>query len=245
MIVTPEAVVLDVDTAGLGSRFAAAMLDLLVYGAVAFVLLISGLVLAGIAGVGIVLIAVGAFLPVAYGAIFEGLWNGRTPGKKANKLRVVQTSGQPITWKHAVIRNLFRLIDNVVGPFFVVVTKRSQRLGDLAAATMVVREPRGAAPQPFAVGSDPLQDALARRIDATGIGAREYGMLRDFLRRRDHLGEAVRSSVARQLAEVVRARVPLPPDEPIPDELLIGAAVAAVQARTGSSPSGAGNLGEV
>ena len=244
-IVTPEAVVLDLDTAGLGSRFAAAMLDLLIQGVAAFVLLVSGLILADSTWVGIVLIVVAVFVPVAYGAIFEGLWNGRTPGKKANSLRVVQTNGHPITWKHAVIRNLFRLIDNYVGALFVVVTRRSQRLGDLAAGTMVVREPRGAAPQPFALGSDPLRDALARRIDATGIDAREYGMLRDFLRRREELGDAGRRSVARQLAEVVRTRVPLPPDEPIPDELLIEAGVAAVQARSGAPPAGAGNLSEV
>lgn len=237
MIVTPEAVVLDLDTAGLGSRFAALMLDGLIYGVAGAVLVIAGLALAAGIWVWIVLIGVMVFLPVVYGAIFEGLWNGRTPGKKANKLRVVQTNGHPITWKHAVIRNLFRLVDNSIGAIFVVATKRSQRLGDLAAGTMVVREPPGAAPQPFALGSDPMQQALARRIDASGIGTREYGMLRDFLLRRQHLDADGRRSVARQLAEIVRARVPFPPDEPIPDELLIEAAVAAVQSR-GTTPAG-------
>jgi uncharacterized RDD family membrane protein YckC len=239
MIVTPEAVVLDLDTAGLGSRFAAAVLDALIYGSTAAVLMISGLILVDSFWVFIAVFAVTAFVPIAYGAIFETLWNGRTPGKKANKLRVVQTNGHPINWKHAVVRNLFRLVDNAVGVLFVLFTKRSQRLGDLAAGTIVVREPSGAAPQPFALTSDPMQQALARRIDASGIGTREYGMLRDFLRRREHLDDAGRRSVARQLAEIVRARVPFPLDEPIPDELLIEAAVVAVQSRPGGPATGA------
>jgi uncharacterized RDD family membrane protein YckC len=234
-IVTPEAVVLDIDTAGLGSRLAAVIVDALIQGGALGLLVLAADVLgAGISRVTAFLLAtVVGLTPSAYGALFEGLWNGRTPGKRWQHLRVVQSRGQPVTWGQVVVRNLFRLLDLflLVGPVLIVATRRSQRLGDLAAGTIVVREPKGPAPEALALGPDALRDALAHRLDTSGIGAREQGMLRDFLRRRPDLTEAGRTSVALQLADVVRARVPLSPDERVPDELLIEAVVLAVQGR--------------
>jgi uncharacterized RDD family membrane protein YckC len=237
-IVTPEAVPLELETGGLGSRVAAALLDGLLQGVALFWIITA----AAVAGGGdtaafIMILSAFVFVPVVYGAVFEGLWNGRTPGKRALHLRVVQLTGQPVEWRHAVVRNLFRLVDQVIGALFIVITPRSQRLGDFAAGTVVVREPKGAAPQPFALVPDPLRDALARRIDTSAVGPREYGMLRDFLRRRAELDHAGRLAVGRQLADLVRVRVPVSPGEAVPDEVLIEAAVVSVQMR-GSSPAG-------
>ncbi|MGH2689203.1 MAG: RDD family protein [Actinomycetota bacterium] len=236
-IVTPEAVVLDVDAAGLGSRLAANLLDLLIMVVAGVLLAIAGFFVDSTVGF-VVVIGLIAFLPTIFGALTEGLWNGRSPGKSAVGLRVVQVSGQPITWKHAVVRNLFRLLDLWLwlGPIFMVLTKRSQRLGDLAAGTIVVREPKSVVPVPFGLPAEPVRDGLASRIDTSSLGPREYALLRDFLRRRWGMELAGRMALGRQLANLVWSNVALPPDDGLPDELLVEAAVVSVQARQASSP---------
>ncbi len=79
-----------------------------------------------------------------YPVVFEAGKRGATPGKRALGLRVVQTNGSPITFGQSVVRNFLRFIDGM--PFFTygfgltscLATKRFQRLGDLAAGTLVV-----------------------------------------------------------------------------------------------------------
>jgi uncharacterized RDD family membrane protein YckC len=236
-IVTPEAVVLDVDAAGLGSRLAANLLDLLIMAVAAVVVAVGGFFVDSTVGF-VVVIALIAFLPSIFGALTEGLWNGRSPGKSAVGLRAVQVTGQPLTWKHAVVRNLFRIVDLWLwmGPIFMVLTKRSQRLGDLAAGTIVVREPKGVLPVPFGLPAEPVRDGLASRIDTSSLGPREYALLRDFLRRRWGMEPSGRIALGRQLANLVRSNVALPPDDGLPDEMLVEAAVVSVQARQASAP---------
>ncbi|BCU79845.1 RDD family protein [Luteolibacter sp. LG18] len=109
-----------------------------------------------------------------YPVIFEAGKRGATPGKRAMGLRVVQTSGAPITVGQAIIRNFLRFVDCIPAPFpgvpFVtygfglascLATKRFQRLGDLAAGTVVVYdrippEPVVAAPPPMASVRPPV-----------------------------------------------------------------------------------------
>ena len=80
-----------------------------------------------------------------YFTLFEVFWNGQTPGKKIAKIRVIQRSGRPVGMIESMARNFIRVIDQI--PFFygvgivaVFVTRQHQRLGDLAAGTLVVRE---------------------------------------------------------------------------------------------------------
>jgi hypothetical protein len=78
-----------------------------------------------------------------YGALFEAFWSGQTPGKKLLAIRVLSTSGRPIHGEQAVVRNLLRAADVLPflllsGALSVLSTRRFQRLGDLAADTMVV-----------------------------------------------------------------------------------------------------------
>jgi uncharacterized RDD family membrane protein YckC len=83
-----------------------------------------------------------------YGGLFEAYWNGQTPGKRMMRVRVISTDGQPINGLQAVLRNLLRAID--AQPFFFyqfglfssMMNNRFQRLGDLAAGTMVIVEER-------------------------------------------------------------------------------------------------------
>ena len=83
-----------------------------------------------------------------YGGLFESYWNGQTPGKRLVRIRVIATDGQPINGLQAVLRNLLRAIDcqplflYQFGLFSALMNDRFQRLGDLAAGTMVIVEER-------------------------------------------------------------------------------------------------------
>jgi uncharacterized RDD family membrane protein YckC len=220
-IATPEGVDLDLRLAGLGSRFAAQAIDLVIE---AVLIVAAGLALVGAdafsegsvaSGVGAGVFSIVFFLVIlGYDVLFEVLASGRTPGKRWTGLRVVRTGGEPIRFLASAIRNLFRLIDflpfsYLIGSIAILVTRRNQRLGDLVAGTLVVRERggdvrrRGTQEQPAAA---PSYDDLA--WDVSAITQEELGAVRSFLARRDGLTPDARASLARTLDERLRAKVP-------------------------------------
>ncbi len=157
---TPEQVELRFPLAGLGSRFLALMLDLLIQFAANFVLVII-IVLAFSAGVksgalnnmsqtaskwfvaGIIFFYFLLFW--GYFSLFEAFRNGQTPGKSVLKIRVIKSSGRQITFFEALARNLLRVVDSLPGVYLVgvisiLLTKQNKRLGDLVADTIVVHE---------------------------------------------------------------------------------------------------------
>ena len=144
-IATPEGVDLDLVVAGLGSRFMAYVVDLALQ-LLAILALTFGTAALGEAGPAI--FAVGAFIVFfGYHVAFETLASGRTPGKMLTHLRVVRDDGTPEGFVASVVRNVVRLIDLLpaaytVGVIAVLATERHQRLGDLAAGTIVVRDAR-------------------------------------------------------------------------------------------------------
>src|SRR5277367_1415113 len=80
-----------------------------------------------------------------YFAIFEVLWNGQTPGKKKEGLRVIKDSGRPISPAEAIGRNLMRIVDQLpflyaLGICSVLLSRQNKRLGDFVAGTIVVHE---------------------------------------------------------------------------------------------------------
>ena len=176
-IATPEGVELELVLAGLASRFIAELFD----GALILLMLAATIALAvlvgGAGGFVLVSIALGGVLliSVAYNVAFEVLAAGRTPGKRWTGLRVVMEGGEPIGFRASAIRNLIRLIEGlplwyVPAIVSILVTKRNQRLGDLAANTLVVREPR-----PPRRKRDQRPRA---RAAASGAAARRLGRLR-------------------------------------------------------------------
>src|SRR5436305_1593279 len=140
---TPEGVPLELTLAGVGSRFASALLDyllqLVILVALALVLSLGAGLSPGSSAVSTALWVVGFFLVFwGYDVAFEVLNSGRTPGKAKNGLRVVLESGAPVTFVPSAIRNILRIIDLIPGNYLVgvtaiLVTKKNQRLGDLAA----------------------------------------------------------------------------------------------------------------
>ncbi len=220
-LVTPEAVVLDLGAAGLGSRFLAAALDVLIQAVALGILTASAfLPFSGRSGAPpaavLVVYLILAFIVVfGYFPLFEGLWNGRTPGKRAQGIRVVCTDGQPVTLGPVVVRNLVRVVDMYtlwfVGVICILVTPRAQRVGDLAAGTVVVRE-RGAAPPRELELPEPGAE-VAGALDAGRLSAREYVLVRSFLQRRSTFTPAARAALAAQMAETVRRHVAGTPRE--------------------------------
>jgi uncharacterized RDD family membrane protein YckC len=234
--ITPEAVSVSVDVAGLGSRLVALVVDALIQLAILIpvVMILAQVDLGDTAA--IVAISITLFLVLwAYFPLFEWFWRGRTPGKRAMRLRVVRTDGQPAGGAAILVRNLIRFVDVWVFPFLAVIsmllTERSQRLGDLAAGTIVVRDRKTIAPA--------VHTAIERpdlpTVDATGITEREYDVIRSFLLRRPSLQPAVRSDLAATLAHSVRGRIGASPAG-VNDELLLEAVASSYRRRfTGGS----------
>lgn len=153
-IETPELVAIEMPLAGIGSRFIAILVDSLILGGalillgVLFVFIVASLAAAGLNsatwGIGI-LILIFFLLNWGYFALFEAFNNGRTPGKRVAKIRVIHQSGRGISFVESLGRNLVRFIDYLpgfygVGIVVIFLNKRSQRLGDMVAGTLVVRE---------------------------------------------------------------------------------------------------------
>jgi uncharacterized RDD family membrane protein YckC len=230
-LVTPEAVALELPIAGLGSRVMAATIDAIIQTialgvGIAAAAAVSDLVTnEGMA----ILLAVGALLLIlaGYYLLFEGLWEGQTPGKRMVGLQVVTDFGQPITWRHVTIRTLFRIIDMLplIGGPFILLTRRSQRLGDLAAGTLVVRRNRAPEPKALEFGTDRKRDDIAQSMDSSGVSDADYALVRSFLGRRTSLTPVARAAVAAQLASTVKNHAGIEQhglgDEPFLEALIV------------------------
>jgi uncharacterized RDD family membrane protein YckC len=214
-IATPEGVDLELTLAGLGSRFASALIDYLIQTLIIVALaLVLGLgvgVSPGDGGYAAALWIVLAFLLfVGYDISFEVLASGRTPGKRLNGLRVVRESGAPVNFASSAVRNVLRIVDIIPGAYLVgivsiLVSSRNQRLGDHAGGTLVVRERTALPPEPVLRTYRRPDDAPA--WDTSGIGAEELHAVRSFLARRAELTTDARTQLAAELAARLRPKV--------------------------------------
>src|SRR6266508_3783358 len=247
-MVTPEAVALEFRTANIGSRILAYFLDQLIVTAGVFVLLFAVALTGNVAGsdlpewTGLALVLV--LLPswfFGYFIAFETLWRGRTPGKAALGLRVVTREGAPVRFRHAAIRTLLGLVDFFLGlGFFAVVfilfTRDNQRLGDLVAGTLVLRERSGlAAPVPVSFAPPPGYESYTATLDVARLTTEEYQAVRSFLLRAPSLPPAPRAALAQQLAGPLAARLRPPPPAGISPEAYLGGVAAAYQHRQRAS----------
>ena len=219
--VTPEAVVLERDLAGLGTRFIGALVDLLLMTAVS---LVAWAATAGSSpDVIVIVLSITSFgLLFVYPTVMELATRGRTLGKMAARTRVIQADGRPVTFLPVLVRNLLRLIDLLpgmyaVGAIAILVTRRGQRLGDLAAGTVVVYEAAARPPDLLPLAPSDEAERAQRAMDVGALSAAEYGVVRSFLLRRDELDPAARAALAgdlqRRLAERVGSGDPGAPPE--------------------------------
>jgi uncharacterized RDD family membrane protein YckC len=213
-VATPELVSFRRRTAGLGSRFLAQLVDVLALGVLlaALWLLVLSLNQLSVLSVELAPLVGVVGSPVVLGGYFlvsEAAWSGQTLGKRLCHLRVVDLRGGPVSVSQAVLRNLFRIVDFLpicygVGMVAIFWSSRDQRLGDLVAGTLVVRE-RGA--------------VRLRDLEMEVAGAARPGWRRElspelrrfvvaYAQRRRQLQAARRAELAGQVEPALRAVLP-------------------------------------
>lgn len=223
IIETPERVPLEFALASIGNRFLAVAIDHFIQYLSIFLIAwmaISLGNLGGPSGIGdpehffsempkwtLAVMIVGIFVIFAsYFILFEWLWNGQTPGKRLLKLRVIREDGRPLTLWEAIARNLLRIADAIPGFVFPVysvglitifLSSRDQRLGDVFAGTVVIRERTDEAPSFADTFSNPVSDTAFSRVqkpvntdaNINNLNEREVEVVESFLRRRWDLTE--------------------------------------------------------
>lgn len=242
-IATPEGITLDMPLAGIGSRFVAELADQLLQWAVILAMILVAAAFSDTASGGLLLAfaLLGVFLvQFGYPVLFEVLGSGRTPGKRWTGLRVVKATGGPVDFGSSVVRNLLRLVDMLpfaylVGMIAVLASRRNQRLGDMAAGTIVVREKSGGRPpkpKPWAT-SRPIGEPSPETAtwDVAAVTTEELATVRRFLERRHQLTPQARARLSVDLAARLRPKVVGPPEDMHPELFL--AELAAVKAARG------------
>ena len=230
-VITPENVSVAYELSGIGSRFIALLIDtmvqtagaaLLAAGAAAYFILTSGLNAAqmlsysasqrgwviGAAIFGIFL------LNWAYFIVFEAIWNGQTPGKKAVNIRVVREGGRPVDLTCSAIRNLMRYADFLpgfytVGLLSIFFSPKYKRLGDYAAGTIVVKErsPK-LAQKTLAEGRSPRTPVSAVELPPLdALSPDEIEAVSRFISRRSNLPLDVQLELAKKIALPLLAKL--------------------------------------
>ena len=241
-IVTPEAVLLEFETAGVASRTVAELLDLGVQlgglGVVLFAVSFLGSVGGGGEVAAVVVALLAFFLAlVGYPAAMETFWNGRTLGKAAMGLRVVTREGAPERFRHAAIRSMIGLVEiylllGIPAVISIVTSRRDQRLGDLVAGTLVLRQraARRAAP-PVAFGVPWNWDGYVQSLDVSPITDEQYGVVRAVLLRLGELTPAARWQVTTEVATAVAGQMRIPVPVEVAPEMFLTCVATAYQRR--------------
>ncbi len=209
------------ELAGVGSRMAAALLDLfLLWLSFIGLMIISSwldvmsALVRGWASALLLLLFVTLFW--GYFTLFEALNTGRTPGKQALGIRVVMDTGRPVTAGAAVVRNLVRLLDCYF-PFLpfvpalvmMFVNRSNKRLGDMAAGTIVVRD----RPTAWSLGARAESEPEVIETGPPELSEEEFRLLDRFLGRVKELAPDVELRIGRDLARRFEARIPRRTDD--------------------------------
>lgn len=247
-IITPEGVPIDLKIAGPATRIIARLVDLLVIFGVY-------MTLAGFAASGfeqadgdsllIIILVVGFFLAMfAYPVVLETLWQGRTVGKAVVGTRVIADDGGPIGFRHAAVRSILALIDvwlslGGVAVVSVFVSSRYQRLGDMAAGTLVVRLPDDLDSKPVRFVAPRNLAAFAESLPAHRLSNDDYLLLRDTILNVVSLEPEARQAISNDLAAKIERRLDVarPPAIRV-DDYLICVAARYQASGSGSGPSG-------
>jgi uncharacterized RDD family membrane protein YckC len=239
-IATPELVDIEFPLAGIGSRFVALLIDYLIWFAGFTALaIVSAVFLPGIRAfskisaqwAGAIVVFIFFLLNWGYFTLFEAFWNGRTPGKRVARIRVIQRSGRGIGLFESMARNLIRYVDQfpffyAVGVIAIFATRQHQRLGDLAAGTLVVRDRVEEAPlwgesgsrtftaQIFAPVAPIPEPHTAFTLPVDGVArltAADLEVLEGFFARRLDMSLATRQAIAARIAAAIQAKSGLEP----------------------------------
>ena len=250
LIQTPEGIVFSQLLAGPVTRFLACAIDL------ACIVVLSSTLGTIIGVLGVISIdlarAISILLyfaaSVGYSICLEWLWRGQTIGKKMLRLRVLDAQGLRLQFSQIAIRNLVRVVDMLplfylVGGVACLLNRKAQRLGDIAANTIVVRFPKAEQPdldQILAGKYNSLREHphLAARLRQR-VNATEAGLALQAVLRRDSLDPAARVDLFAQMRAYFKAKVAFPPeaDDAIADEQYVRNVVDLLyRARTEAAP---------
>ncbi len=219
---TPEQISINYQKAGIGSRFYAALLDTLLLGIIVSIgfyvnynfLAEFGEVLGNWLG------AIGGIMIFAmfwgYYMVFEITTNGQSPGKIALGLRVIKEGGYPISFGDSAIRNLVRVVDFL--PFFyatglivMLINGNWQRLGDLAAGTLIVKTFRKTSvdlSQSKLLNDISYEEPLySHWIQPMLVTEHEFDMIKEYLRRRPELSPIRRLELARTIGRPIAEKM--------------------------------------
>jgi uncharacterized RDD family membrane protein YckC len=182
-------------------------------------------------------------LTLLYGILTEWLWRGQTIGKRLLGLRVVEANGLRLRPSQIVIRNLLRFVDLLPGLYLVggvscILSPRRQRLGDIAASTIVIRIPERREPD--------VDQILGRKFNSLSEVRHLAARLRqkvpsdvahlclEAMLRRDQIQPAARLILFREFAGYLRGLVPYPAEtvEQLTDEQYVASAVDVLFRRT-------------
>lgn len=236
-LTTPEAVDIAYPVSGIGTRFLAVAIDALIWLGLETVILIGTITLylqgAAAHSVSVILgLSLSFVLFWGYFIFFETVWAGQTPGKRRVRIRVIKTSGYPIGFIEAVIRNLVRIIDFLplfygLGVLVMFISPQSRRLGDYAAGTIVIKERSAVSIADLDLVARPAEtpsafiprlgevdpDELAWNLQA--LSAQDRQLIQDFLDRAPSLALGARQrlgeGIAGRMAQRIGAREPLDP----------------------------------
>ncbi len=234
IIETPERVRLEFALASIGNRFLAAAVDHFIQYLAIFLVIFVVTIAIGLESLGSAASANDLFQDVpnwliaativilfllfsGYFVFFEWLMDGQTPGKRLLKLRVIREDGRPITLWEAMARNLLRIFDAIPGFFLpiysiglitIFLSNRDQRVGDIFAGTVVIRERLDEAPTFAEAFSNPISDAAFRRVQKRTVFKANVNLLSEneievveaFLRRRWDLTDKQRIWMAWRVA---------------------------------------------
>jgi uncharacterized RDD family membrane protein YckC len=222
---TPEGVVFSQTLAGPVVRFSAWFLDLMaisgIMGIIGSLIGLLGLLNRDLAGA--VYLVIYFVVSIGYGLAFEWLWRGQTPGKKFLRLRVVDAEGLKLQFHQIVVRNLLRFVDSLpvlylVGGLACWCSRKFQRLGDIAANTIVVRIPVVAEPE--------IDQLIAGRFNSLSryphlearlrqqVDQADAALALQALLRRDDFEPSARIEVFSELAAYFRSKVTFPAEAP-------------------------------
>lgn len=228
-IVTPEHVHIRLEPAGLGSRFLAIFIDSAIVQGMTLVL-VSFLNALPIPRGIVIAIAITLNFVLTWGwhIYFETQMQGRTPGKRMLRLRVIDARGLPVSLYQSLVRNITRVLDFAplfygVGAIASMISPARRRLGDVIADTLVIRDA-----QPLAYKGqlaaerryNSLRTPRVQRLIRHRISLEEREFLLALCLRADSMSAAARYDIMEEVAAKYRVELGLE-EEPISGENLV------------------------
>jgi uncharacterized RDD family membrane protein YckC len=237
-VATGESVAFSYELAGLGSRFFAVFIDMMIQIAVVVAVFFGILWLAAIlpnspkgtpgeldkvaSAIVLAIVYFSLFMLFdGYFILFEWLWEGRTPGKRALGIRVVRDGGFPLDFTSAVIRNVIRIVEFAFGFYAVsalvtLLSPQNRRLGDMAAGTIVVRDLRYERARSLQARELQREDPVVSELTPA-----QRSLVRSYAERRSQLTLQARTSLAASIAAGVRPKLPASYAHLSDDDLLV------------------------